>query len=78
MGEILVYDDGSDPPIVYNHSMVRIVRSDIRSGLIQARNNGGNEARCEFIGIMDAHIKVAYDWLRQPYEFMKKVFSFII
>lgn len=53
--------------------MVRIVRSDIRSGLIQARNNGGNEARCEFIGIMDAHIKVAHDWLRQPYEFMKKV-----
>lgn len=73
LGEILVIDDGSNPPIKYNHHMVRIVRNPTRQGLIYARNQGGNEARCEYVGIMDAHIKVAYGWLNEPYLLMKEV-----
>lgn len=38
-----------------------------RLGLIRARILGGNESKGDFLAFIDAHVRVAPDWLYEPY-----------
>lgn len=78
LGEILVIDDGSPIPVSHPNPIVRIVRNDVRTGLIAARNLGGNEAAYEYIAMMDCHIKVAEGWLEEPYRLMKENYRTVV
>lgn len=41
-----------------------------RLGLIRARILGGNESTGDFLAFIDAHVRVAPDWLHEPYSIL--------
>ncbi|XP_043189107.1 polypeptide N-acetylgalactosaminyltransferase 35A-like [Amphibalanus amphitrite] len=73
--EVLLVDDSSDDPTLapavrahiesrqLQHA-VRLIRSDIRLGLIRARLRGAAEATGKVLVFLDSHVEVNTDWLR--------------
>lgn len=65
--EIIIIDDCSDEKVEDNFpklsDKVRIIRNATRQGLIRSRNIGAEAAKSDIIVSMDAHIKVAENWL---------------
>ena len=67
--EVIVVDDGSNPPLAslfpadlvskYN---VRFVRHETVTGLINAKQSGGDAATGDVIGFFDCHVAPAPDW----------------
>ena len=45
---------------------------DKRLGLIRARILGGNESKGDFLAFIDAHVRVAPDWLCEPYSLLQQ------
>eukprot|EP00438_Fugacium_kawagutii_P025169 Skav208323 [mRNA] locus=scaffold897:737440:747258:+ [translate_table: standard] len=45
--EIIVIDDGSDPPLKLNYEKVHLLRHDERRGLVKSKMEGGNMARAD-------------------------------
>lgn len=63
--EIILVDDGSDPPLaplVADFKQVRVLRHDKRKGLIKSKTEGGNMAVGDSIMFLDAHVKPEPDW----------------
>lgn len=49
-----------------------IFQVDSRQGLIRARIIGGNAARGEYLAFIDAHVRVAPDWLYTPLKLLQE------
>jgi len=63
--EIIVVDDGSDPPIaesLVNFPEVKVLRHTDRRGLIKSKTEGGNMATGDMIMFLDAHVKPDPNW----------------
>ena len=52
--EIIVIDDGSDSPIQYDHSLVRLIRNDVNQGVSSSRNLGISYATSDWIAFLDS------------------------
>ena len=61
--EFIIVDDCSKIPIVIDRPKVRIIRNNMREGLIRSRNIAAEAVKSPVIVSMDPHIKVASDWL---------------
>ncbi len=61
--EVIVIDDVSDQPVVYNNPRVRVVRNSERQGLIRSRNIGSRLATSPVVISMDAHVHTFPGWL---------------
>ncbi|CAE8609452.1 unnamed protein product [Polarella glacialis] len=65
--EIIVVDDGSDPPLkplTEGYSLVKVLRHEERRGLIKSKTEGGNMATADMIMFLDAHVKPEQFWYR--------------
>lgn len=64
--EIIVIDDGSSPPLAPSFSGdypdVKVVRHEVRMGLIKSKTAGGNMATGDMIMFLDAHVKPEWNW----------------
>eukprot|EP00971_Amphidinium_carterae_P167528 3319448-Amphidinium_carterae.2 len=64
--EVIVVDDGSDPPMstaLSSFPEVIILRHDERRGLIKSKYEGGNRASGDMIMFLDAHVKPDWYWI---------------
>lgn len=50
--EVLLVDDGSEVPVVYDHPLVRVIRQT-NGGVAAARNAGVGEARGDYLAFLD-------------------------
>lgn len=62
--EIIVIDDGSDPPLQLNDQKVHLLRHETRRGLVKSKMEGGNMARADMIMFLDAHVKPTNGWYK--------------
>lgn len=65
--EIIVVDDGSDPPMataLTDNPEVKVLRHEERRGLIKSKTEGGNMAIGDMIMFLDCHIKPEKDWYK--------------
>lgn len=78
--EIIIIDDCSDTPIADefpDYDKVRIIRNSERQGLIRSRNIGAEAAKSYIVISMDAHVKVAENWLPPIIERLTKEYNCI-
>eukprot|EP00455_Lapot_gusevi_P032939 TRINITY_DN3594_c0_g1_i1.p1 TRINITY_DN3594_c0_g1~~TRINITY_DN3594_c0_g1_i1.p1 ORF type:complete len:439 (-),score=115.15 TRINITY_DN3594_c0_g1_i1:144-1460(-) len=82
IGEVLILDDASDPPVQlswFNEDpRIRIVRSEERLGLIKARYVAGNAARAPFLIFLDAHVKPHAGWLLPIQKLLQQNYKTIV
>jgi len=64
LDEIIIIDDCSDEPIVIDCPKVKIVRNNIRQGLIRSRDTAARMASGDYIISIDAHCKVYKNWVQ--------------
>eukprot|EP00434_Breviolum_minutum_P034533 symbB.v1.2.030569.t1/scaffold3462.1/size56284/1 len=55
--EIIVIDDGSNPPLELKYEKLHMLRHDERRGLVKSKMEGGNAAKADMIMFLDAHVK---------------------
>jgi len=75
--KIVVIDDCSKDPIIINRPKVIVIRNDIRQGLIRSRNIGTVYAKSQIIVSIDAHVKVASNWLPPIIERLEQKYNCI-
>ena len=63
LDKVIVIDDQSEEPIKIDHPKVHIIRNEIRQGLIRSRDIASKLAQSTTVISIDAHIKVAKNWL---------------
>ncbi|CAJ1368743.1 unnamed protein product [Effrenium voratum] len=62
--EIILIDDGSQPPLeVSGYDQVQLRRHE-RRGLVKSKMEGGNMARGDMIMFLDAHVKPTKGWYK--------------
>eukprot|EP00913_Durusdinium_trenchii_P011060 g10383.t1 len=62
--EIIVIDDGSQPPLEPGFEQVHLLRHEERRGLTKSKMEGGNMARGDMIMFLDAHVKPHNGWYK--------------
>ena len=69
LAEILIIDDGSDPPVsgeipadFLEAHKARIIRHGRPQGLIRSKKDGGDAARGDSIVFLDCHVRPMEDW----------------
>jgi len=63
--EIIVVDDASAPPlftVLTDYPNVKVIRNEVRKGLIKSKTVGGNAALGDSIMFLDGHIKPEPNW----------------
>ena len=81
----MIIDDASKKPIRFafedpririvfssNQNVLSFLKIEKRLGLIRARILGGDESRGDFLAFIDAHVRVAPDWLYEPYQLLSQ------
>ncbi|MFA5766661.1 MAG: glycosyltransferase [Candidatus Paceibacterota bacterium] len=61
--EFIIVDDCSKVPVVIDRPNVRVIRNQLREGLQRSRNTAAAAAKSPVIVSIDAHVKVAPNWL---------------
>ena len=62
--EIIVIDDGSNPPLELKYEKLHMLRHDERRGLVKSKMEGGNAAKADMIMFLDAHVKPTNGWYK--------------
>lgn len=74
--EVIVVDDGSDPPAVLPTSAkragVRIIRQDKSVGAAEARNIGAASSRGKYLFFLDVDTKLHSGWYKEVLVFFKR------
>lgn len=70
--EVVVVDDASVEPVVWDDPRVRIFRFDEGRGEMAARKWGVEQARGDILQFVDAHVRVAPGWLANLYEALRR------
>merc|ERR1719183_2411294 len=75
--EIIVVDDGSEPPLkglltgIAPRCKLKVLRHGTTTGLMIAKQTGGDAATGEYIGFFDCHVSPNKIWHREMIDILK-------
>jgi glycosyltransferase involved in cell wall biosynthesis len=70
--EIIVLDDGSSEPVLFDDPRVRILRAERPRGELAVRRWGVEVARGSILQFLDAHVRVSPGWLLNLYLALRR------